>query len=114
MDQARPMRPAPMTAICVILDLPSRGVEVNAPATHSQRMAFDDDLLWQLARWPELLPPEMMARADAAAPGLGVPGPVLMANAGRAVARAVRGRFRPCRTLVLAGPGNNCGDGYVV
>ena len=50
---------------------------------------------------------------DAAAPGLGVPGPTLMANAGRAVARAVRGRFRPCRTLVLAGPGNNGGDGYV-
>ncbi len=61
----------------------------------------------------ELLPPEEMARCDAAAPRLGVPGPVLMANAGRAVARAVRARFRPCRTLVLAGPGNNGGDGYV-
>ncbi len=36
-----------------------------------------------------------------------------MANAGRAVARAVLARFRPCRTLVLAGPGNNGGDGYV-
>ncbi len=54
-----------------------------------------------------------MARADAASPALGVPGPVLMANAGRAVARAVQRRFRPCRTLVLAGPGNNGGDGYV-
>jgi hydroxyethylthiazole kinase-like uncharacterized protein yjeF len=37
-----------------------------------------------------------------------------MASAGRAVARAVQARFRPCRTLVLAGPGNNGGDGYVV
>ena len=46
-------------------------------------------------------------------PGLGVPGPTLMANAGRAVARAVQARFRPCRTLVLCGPGNNGGDGYV-
>ena len=54
-----------------------------------------------------------MARADAASPALGVPGPTLMANAGRAVARAIQQRFRPCRTLVLAGPGNNGGDGYV-
>ncbi len=37
-----------------------------------------------------------------------------MANAGRAVVRAILRRFRPCRTLVLAGPGNNGGDGYVV
>lgn len=54
-----------------------------------------------------------MARADAAAPALGVPGPTLMANAGRAVARAIIQRFQPCRTLILAGPGNNGGDGYV-
>lgn len=62
----------------------------------------------------ELLTPEEMARADALAPGLGMPGPILMENAGRAVARAVAARFRPCRTLVLCGPGNNGGDGYVV
>lgn len=61
----------------------------------------------------ELLTPDQMGRADAAAPGFGVPGPVLMDAAGRAVARAVTRRFRPCRTLVLAGPGNNGGDGYV-
>ena len=61
-----------------------------------------------------LLTPEEMGRADAAAPELGVPGPVLMENAGRAVFRALRGRMRPCRVLVLAGPGNNGGDGYVV
>lgn len=61
----------------------------------------------------ELLPPEAMARADAEATRLGVPVPVLMANAGRAVARAARRRFAPCRVLVLCGPGNNGGDGYV-
>ncbi len=60
-----------------------------------------------------LLTPEEMGRADAAAPGMGVQGTTLMANAGRAVARAIRSRFRPCRVLVLAGPGNNGGDGYV-
>ena len=37
----------------------------------------------------------------------------LMEAAGRALARAAMRRFRPCRTLVLAGPGNNGGDGYV-
>jgi hydroxyethylthiazole kinase-like uncharacterized protein yjeF len=77
-------------------------------------MSFDPALSATLAAAPELLTPEEMGRADAASPALGVPGPVLMANAGRAVARAVRQRFRPCRTLVLCGPGNNGGDGYVV
>jgi hydroxyethylthiazole kinase-like uncharacterized protein yjeF len=76
-------------------------------------VAFDPDWLSSLAGRPELLTPEEMARADAAAPKLGVLGPTLMANAGRAVARAILRRFRSCHTLVLAGPGNNGGDGYV-
>src|SRR5665213_3066188 len=62
----------------------------------------------------DLLTPDEMAQVDAAAPGLGVPGYRLMENAGRAVARAIQARMRPCRTLVLCGPGNNGGDGYVV
>lgn len=64
--------------------------------------------------FPELLTPDEMAQVDAASPGLGVAGYTLMENAGRAVARAVQARFRPCRVLVLCGPGNNGGDGYVI
>jgi len=61
----------------------------------------------------ELLTPEEMGRADAAAMAGGVSGLTLMEAAGRAVARAALRRWRPCRTLILCGPGNNGGDGYV-
>ncbi|HQT60804.1 MULTISPECIES: NAD(P)H-hydrate dehydratase [unclassified Acidiphilium] len=60
-----------------------------------------------------LYSPLEMARIDAAAPSCGMSGIALMENAGAAVARVVRRRFRPGRVLVLAGPGNNGGDGYV-
>jgi hydroxyethylthiazole kinase-like uncharacterized protein yjeF len=62
---------------------------------------------------PELLTPAETSAADRAAVALGRPVAWLMENAGRAVARAVRRRYAPCRTLVLCGPGNNGGDGYV-
>ncbi len=59
-----------------------------------------------------LYTPAEMAKADAAAPGLGMSGLRLMEAAGRAVARvAQRGGAR--RTLVLCGPGGNGGDGWV-
>jgi hydroxyethylthiazole kinase-like uncharacterized protein yjeF len=54
-----------------------------------------------------------MGQADQTAVRHGHPGPELMEAAGRAVARAVMRHADRCRVLVLAGPGNNGGDGYI-
>lgn len=48
---------------------------------------------------------------------LGIPGCVLMENAGRGAVRYFLEHFRPAQdslVLVLCGPGNNGGDGYVI
>ncbi|WP_395674118.1 NAD(P)H-hydrate dehydratase [Phenylobacterium sp.] len=55
-----------------------------------------------------------MAAADAAAAAAGVATSTLMERAGLAVADAICARYPPQATAVLAGPGNNGGDGYVV
>lgn len=60
-----------------------------------------------------LYTPEEMGRVDAFA-ARQIPVSTLMEHAGRAVARAIRRHFSPMRVLVLCGPGNNGGDGYVV
>ena len=54
-----------------------------------------------------------LAAADRAAGAGGLPLGELMDRAGRAVAAAVRARWSPRPVLVLCGPGDNGGDGYV-
>ncbi len=61
-----------------------------------------------------LLSPTAMAAVDRAAIAAGLPGPLLMENAGRAVTRAITARFPPQPTLILCGTGNNGGDGFVL
>ena len=61
----------------------------------------------------ELLTPDEMAQCDRLTVAGGIAGIALMEKAGRAVADAVARHPLGTRVLVVAGPGNNGGDGFV-
>src|SRR5215470_17585945 len=60
-----------------------------------------------------LLTTAEMGKADAAAVAAGIPSVELMAAAGQSVADACRRRWHQQPVVVLCGPGNNGGDGFV-
>ncbi len=66
------------------------------------------------AAGPELLTVAEMGRADSLTVERGTPGARLMEAAGQGAARLIRARFAPVPAVVLCGPGNNGGDGFVI
>lgn len=66
------------------------------------------------AQDPILLSVAEMYRADALAIDGGVAGITLMEAAGKACADAICGHWDLTATLILCGPGNNGGDGFVI
>ena len=65
----------------------------------------------------KVLTAEQMREVDRAAIARGIPGEVLMENAGRSVADVIEREFAPLarqRTVIFCGKGNNGGDGFVV
>jgi NAD(P)H-hydrate epimerase len=74
---------------------------------------------WALSMAATPIGAEAMTGADRRAQAMGVPGTRLMENAGCAVAAAVKalavktGRWGKGPILILSGPGNNGGDGFV-
>ena len=95
-----------------------------APLPANDPALFDMDLRALRARWADraAMPPigaEAMTGADRRAQALGVSEERLMEHAGTAVAAAVRalaidtGRWGTGPIVILCGPGNNGGDGFV-
>jgi hydroxyethylthiazole kinase-like uncharacterized protein yjeF len=99
--------------------------EINCRKTRQQIACNGDDRCQTcirnrqlLPRWSEkavieLLMPAEMAEADRLVVEAGIPSYTLMLNAGAAVAAAARDMAEDGRILVVAGPGNNGGDGFV-
>jgi hydroxyethylthiazole kinase-like uncharacterized protein yjeF len=62
----------------------------------------------------EILSSDQMREADRLAIESGTPGFTLMENAGKAAANVILKRFKRGQALILCGPGNNGGDGFVI
>jgi NAD(P)H-hydrate epimerase len=62
----------------------------------------------------EVLSVQQMYDADRAALAAGVDGMTLMENAGAGCARAYLERYGKAEAVILCGPGNNGGDGFVI
>jgi NAD(P)H-hydrate epimerase len=67
-----------------------------------------------VANTSALLTVEEMYRADAAAMAAGIAGETLMEAAGAAITAQIRARWASRPVVILCGPGNNGGDGFVV
>jgi NAD(P)H-hydrate epimerase len=102
----------------------SAAAETVSPLPADDPGLFELDLRGLRRRWAPAaargpIGAEAMAGADLRAQALGVPGRQLMEHAGTAVAAATKalaeatGRWGRAPILVLAGPGNNGGDGFV-
>jgi ADP-dependent NAD(P)H-hydrate dehydratase / NAD(P)H-hydrate epimerase len=98
--------------------------EPTTPLPADDPELFEVDLRGLRQRWATTAsrPPigsEAMTGADLRAQKLGIPGQRLMEHAGVAVAAAVKAiavatdRWRKGPILILCGPGNNGGDGFV-
>ncbi len=61
----------------------------------------------------EILSADEMRKAEAATLAQGITGLQLMAAAGASVAQEIADTIKPCPVLVLCGPGNNGGDGFI-
>lgn len=109
---------------------PERNPDRNPDLPSGARLPADDPVIFGLdlaglrRHWAEAMDlpamsAEAMTGADRRAQALGVPGSRLMEHAGTAVAAAVRAlavqaeRWNHGPILILCGPGNNGGDGFV-